>query len=115
MNIEQALSAFTGAALSVLLQTVPPLHRWWSKRRGKVLILLCLHIGGAVGLWLLRCKAGLQIQLPITCTYTGLAEIGWTGTMGFVGNQTAYGLGQYGVPAAKGLATRVRARIRKVR
>lgn len=111
MTIEQALSAFTGAALSVLLQTVPPLHNWWEKRTGKVLILLGLYVGGAVGLWVLRCKLGLAIQLPIVCTYTGLAEIGWTGTIGFVSNQTAYGLVNYGAPAAKKAVTKARARI----
>lgn len=101
MSAQQAISAFVGAALSILLQTVPHLKQWWADQRGKVLILLTLHVGGAVGLWLVACKLGISTGLPIACNLQGLANLGWTGTMGFVGNQATYGLTEYAVPTVK--------------
>lgn len=101
MTAEQAISMIVGAVLSIVLQTVPKVKNWWTDQRGKVIILIALHIGSAVILWVIDCVLGINTGIYMICNWEGLGKMGWTGTLGFISNQTTYGLSEYGVPAAK--------------
>jgi len=107
MTTRTIISSFVGAALSILLRTVPFLKRWWESQRGKVLILLTLHLGGYLGLWYLGCKAGIGVGVTLDCSRAGMMQMGWDGIMGFAGNQAAYGLAEYGKPAVQSLSRKV--------
>ena len=109
MRPEQAISIIVGVVLSLVLQSVPPVKRMWERQPGKVLILLLVHIGGAVTLWLLDCKANINTGVTgIVCNWEGLGQMGWAGTLGFVGNQVTYGLQSYAVPPVRDYIQKVR-------
>lgn len=95
MRLEQAISIIVGIILSIVLQAVPRVEKWWSRKQWKVLILLALHVGGGLILWLLDCEAGVGTGVEVTCNWEGLLNSGWTGLMGFISNQTTYGLTNY--------------------
>jgi len=114
MNAQQAISIFVGAALSVILQAIPPVKAYWERQVGKTLILLTLHLGGALLLWLLDCRAGVSTYVTMTCNYEGFLNMAWNGTLAFTSNQATYGLTNYAAPAAYRIANQAYSHIRRL-
>lgn len=96
-----SISALVGILLSLALHLIPRVRTWWDSKRGKVLILLSFHVGGAIAIWVLSCFLGFTFSFPVDCSAQGLASSGWTGAVGFIANQTTYGLTNYGIPYVK--------------
>lgn len=111
MTAARAISIFVGVVLSVVLQAVPPVEKWWAKKQGKVLILLALHLGGAALIWLLDCQADLGTGVELVCNWEGLQDMLMTGGYGFVSNQTTYGLTNYAAPALERQVRALRVKI----
>jgi len=102
LSTEQALSIIVGVVLSITLQAIPPINRLWGKTPGKVLILILIHIGGAIALWFLECRTTITTGvIDIICNWEGFLEMAWVGTLGLISNQSAYGLQKYGPDTAK--------------
>jgi hypothetical protein len=87
---EGIIAGAVGVLVSILLETVPYVRENWSRRQFKAVILLALHVGTPVIIWLLHCYLDLPFPFPITCTYDGLIQLGWLGTTAFASNQATY-------------------------
>ena len=106
LSAEQAISIVVGALLSVVLQAIPPVERWWGKKQGKTLILIGVHLFGAFLLWALDCRAGVSTGVELVCNWEGLRELFVVAGYSFVSNQVTYGLTNYtpqGREAIRGL------------
>lgn len=87
---EGIVASAVGVIISILLETVPYIRRRWNEHQFKAILLLALHVGTPITVWLLHCALDLPFPFPITCTSDGLIRLGWLGTTAFASNQATY-------------------------
>lgn len=95
------ISIVVGVLVSILLETVPGLNEWWSKKKRKNQILLAFSILVPVAMWLLACFVNITLPFDVACTNQGLFDIIIAGVTVYTSTQGTYNLGVNKLPNAR--------------
>lgn len=90
---QEMLALVVGGIVSVALEIIPGLKKFWSDWEYRRLSLLGLFVLVPLGAWLLSCPAGLSLPGTYYCTNQGVFDLLIMGLVAFAGSQTAYFLG----------------------